>query len=84
VLRDAESGLRLLIHPALRQIVKAIDLSYIESLLEDFVKRIKLNAALLFEQLCSLSVGLLVVRTVGQLLDDHPDIHNLASQFVPI
>jgi len=84
VMRDAECGLRFLIHPRLRQIVKAIDLPYIESLLDDFIERIKLNAELLFKQLCSLSAGLLRTRAVGEQIADHPDIYDLALLFVPI
>jgi hypothetical protein len=84
VIRDAECGLHLLIHPRLHQIVKAVDLPYIEALLEDFIERVKLNAALLFKQLCSLSVGPLFTRAVGEQIVDHPDIYGLALQFVPI
>jgi hypothetical protein len=84
VIRDAECGIRLLIHPRLREIVKAIDLHYIELLLEDFIERIKINAALLFEQLCSLSFGPLLTRAVGEQIVDHPEINDLALQFVPI
>jgi hypothetical protein len=81
---DAECGLCFLIHPRLHQIVKSIDLPYIESLLEDFIERVRLNAVLLFEQLCSLTVGPLLTRTIGEQIVDHPDIHDLALQFVPI
>jgi hypothetical protein len=84
VIRDAECELQFLISPRLRQIVKDIDLPYIDSLLKDFIERVKLNAALLFEQLCSLSVGVLLTWAVGEQIVDHPEIRDLALQFVPI
>lgn len=84
VIRDAECVLRFLIHPTLHRIVNAIDLPYIESLLVDFIERVKLNAELLFAQLCSLTVGPLVTRTVGERIADFPDIHDRALQFVPV
>jgi len=84
VLRDADCGLRFLIHPGLRQIVKAVDLSYIKSLLEDFILRVKLNAEFLFKQLCSLSVGLLSTRAIGDQIVEYPDIHELVVQFASL
>jgi hypothetical protein len=84
VIRDAEFELRFLRHPRLHQVVKATDLHYIESLLADFIERVRYDAAHLFEQLCALSVGPLVTRTVGEQTVHYPEIHDLALQFMPI
>lgn len=84
VIRDAEYGLRFLLHPRLDKVVQAVDMPYIKSLLEDFIERVKLDAAALFEHLCSLSVGVLVAHTVGEQINEHPGIGALALQFVPI
>ncbi len=73
VIRYVEGGLRFFLHPKLEQVVKAVDLSYIEPLLEDFMERVKRNAAALFEHLASLSVGILVPRPLANKLSIIPD-----------
>lgn len=81
VVQKADYALHILIHPGLKKIVDAIDMPYIESLLEDFIERVKLHAVELFRHLCSLVVGPLQAGTVGEQLCEYPDIHELALQF---
>ena len=84
VLEDEQGNLRFLVHPQLRSIVTDRDLSYLESLLGDFVERAKLHPAALFKQLSSLGVGPLVTHETGSSLSDHPPLLNLCSRFVRV
>jgi hypothetical protein len=84
VLEDGEGSLRFLVHPKLRAIVSDNDLSYLESLLKDFLERAKLNPAALFKQLSSLGVGPLVTQEAGSNISDHPSLLNLCSRFVQL
>jgi hypothetical protein len=59
VCEDEKGKLRFLAHPQWREMVSGKDLSYLESLFEDFVERAKLHPAL-FQQLSSHGVGPLV------------------------
>ena len=49
VLEDAKGGLRFLVDPGWRAVVRAEDVEYIESLLGDFLERAKEQPATLFE-----------------------------------
>jgi hypothetical protein len=82
VLEDGEGNLRFLVHPELHMVVMDNDLSYIESLLKDFMERAKENPAVLFKQLSSLGVGPLVTQEAGLKISDHPSLLNMCSHFV--
>jgi hypothetical protein len=84
VLEDEEGSLRFLVHPELHVVVTDNDLSYIESLLKDFLERAKENPAALFMQLSSLGVGPLVTQETGSNISDHPTLMNLCSRFVQL
>jgi hypothetical protein len=84
IVQKADCALHILVHPNLKKIVDAIDISYIESLLIDFIERVNLHAAELFRHLCSLAVGPLQTETVGEQLCEHPNIHELALQFAAL
>ena len=84
VLQEAKSALRFLIHPKLDEIVAPIDLLYIQSLLRDFLERVRLHAEQLFQHLCSLAVGPLLTGTVGEIPTSPSDYALLASCFVPL
>jgi len=84
VIQEAEDALRFMIHPNLRDIVDAIDLPYIQSLLVDFLERVKLNATHLFRHLCSLAIGPLLTEAVGEQLSLYPEINKLTAQFIPL
>jgi hypothetical protein len=81
VLEDGKSGFQILIHPDWREIVKAEDLHYIESLLRDFAERAELYPSALFTHLSSLGVGPLVTNEVGSRISDHPLLFELRSRF---
>ena len=84
VLRDEKGSLRFLIHPELRAVVQESDWAYLESLLQDFLKRAKLHPEALFKQLCSLGAGPLVTQKVGSSISDHPPLLKLCSHFVQL
>ncbi len=73
-----------LVHPNLRAVVTETDRAYIESLLQDWVKRAKQHPADLFEQLSSLGVGPLVTHEVGADLKDHRTLQELSLRFVQL
>jgi len=73
-----------LVHPDLRAVVTENDWAYIESLLQDLVKRAKQHPADLFKQLSSLGVGPLVTHEVGIDLKDHRTLQELSSRFVQL
>jgi hypothetical protein len=81
---DDLATLSIRVNPKLRHIVREADLPYIESLLDDFLVRARVDAERLFRQLCSLTAGPLVARTVGERLADHAEIDALASEFLPL
>jgi hypothetical protein len=54
------------------------------SLLEEFLVCAKYHAEQLFHQLCTLSSGPLLPWKVGEQISEHPDIQNLALQFMPL
>ena len=84
VLEDFDGTLRVLVHPGWRQIVKAQDLDYIESLLKDFPERAALHPGDLFAQLSSLAVGPLITHETGERISDYPALAQLCSGFVQI
>lgn len=83
-LRDEEGGLRFLVHRELSAIVQGEDWAYLQSLLQDFEERAKLDSAGLFKQLSTLSVGPLVTRVVGTDINEYPEIQALSSAFVEL
>jgi hypothetical protein len=84
VLEDANGGLRFLVAPDWRAVVRAEDEVYLESLLSDFLERAKEQPANLFKQLFSLEVGPLVTRETGEQIFDHPPLAELCSRFVQL
>ena len=82
VLKDARGGLRFLVDPGWRAVVRAEDVNYLESLLGDFLERAKEEPAALFKQLSSLAVGRLVTQEAGEQISDHPPLLALSSRFV--
>jgi hypothetical protein len=82
VLKDASGGLRFLIDPGWRSVVRVPDVEYIASLLRDFLERAKEHPAALFEQLSSLAVGPVVTQEIGEQISDHPILLELSSRFV--
>ncbi len=84
VLEDGEGHLRFLVHPELHTVVADNDLSYLESLLKDFLERAMQHPAALFKQLSSLGVGPLVTQEVGSNISNHPLLLILCSRFVKL
>ncbi len=84
VLEDARGGLRFLVDPGWRAVVRAEDVEYTESLLSDFLDRAKEQPATLLEQLSSLEVGPLVTKETGEKISDHPALLELSSRFVQL
>jgi hypothetical protein len=84
VLKNEEGGLRFLVHPDWRRMVRGKDMGYFESLFRDLLDRARLHPDTLFDHLCSLEVGPLATREVGPNLDNSPLIRKLTSRFVDI
>lgn len=80
--KDEAGGLSFLVHPDLRKYVREEDRDYLDSLLEDFSERAKLDSEALFQQLCSLAVGPLIPCQVGELLAEYPQLMELSARFV--
>lgn len=76
--------MRLLVHKELSSIVQAEDWDYLQSLLQDFKKRAKTDAASLFKQLSTLSVGPLVTKIVGEKLMDYPALQAHMSSYLEL
>ena len=83
-LRDEEGQLRLLVHHELISIVQAEDWDYVQSLLRDFKERAQRDAATLFKQLTTLSVGPLVTRLAGAEPMDCPELAAHISTYVKL
>ncbi len=73
-----------LAHPNLHRVVGTAELSYITSLLVEFLVRAKFEAEQLFHRLCSQASGPLLPWKIGDQLEQHPDIRDLAMQFLPL
>jgi len=84
VLEDDEDHLRFLVHPELHMVVADNELSYLESLLKDFLERANQQDAALFKQLSSLEVGPLVTHKVGTDLKEHPALHFHSLEFLEL
>ncbi len=85
VLWSIESrNLRILIHPELRKVVQAEDLSYIESVFADFLERAKSEPESLLKQVSSLGIGPLVTRQVGPNIAECPLVMEQCSSFVEL
>ena len=84
VLRDEKSTLKFFIHKDFRSIVREQDVGYIESVLRDLPESAKCEPVVLFNHLCSLSVGPLVTHEIGWSLADSPSALEISSQFVNI
>lgn len=82
LLWDQESSPQILAHPELNKIVSREDLDYLESLLQDFLERAKLEPEALFKQASSLGVGPLVTVEAGPSISDFPSISEMCSSFV--
>jgi hypothetical protein len=83
-LRDKERGLRFLVHPELRKVVRGEDFAFIESLMLDFGERAKLHPAALLKHLCSLGVGPLVTQEAGSDISECPPIRELSLRFLEL
>jgi hypothetical protein len=84
VVKDENGNFRFLVSPTYREVVQGHDLAYIDSLLNDFKERAKLNSEALFQQLCSLGVGPLVTQEAGPSLATHPILLELCRRFVQL
>ena len=84
VLQDAKSTLRFMVHPKLSEMVRPIDLHYIQTILDDFHVRAKLHPEPLFRQLSSLAVGPLRTGTVARIPSSLVEYALLVSRFVPL
>jgi hypothetical protein len=85
VTKAPEGELRFFIHPELRNIFKAKDLEYLDSLLWDFVERAKIHPEKLIAQISSLGgVGPLVVKAIGETISDFPALAELSKLFVEL
>jgi hypothetical protein len=80
VLKREDGGLRFLVHPELRTIVREEDLVYFETLLQDFLGRAKLHPEALFKQIFSLGVGPIVAQNVELRIADYSFFRELPSE----
>lgn len=83
-LMDEAGSLRFLVNPDIESIVLADDLTYIQSLLEDFIERAKYEPRDLFKQLCSLGVGPLVTKRVLTYYADYESMSELILKLNPL
>jgi hypothetical protein len=83
VVKRADGDLEFRAHPNLHQVVEATNLSYVISLLEEFLICAKYHAEQLFGQLCAKHSGPLLPWKVGESIDEHPDIRDIAMRFLP-
>jgi hypothetical protein len=83
VVKDDKNGLHFLVHPELHKSIRKEDQAYLHSLLLDFTERAKLHPEALFQQLCSLAVGPLIVREVGSHPDRYSELLALYTEFPP-
>jgi hypothetical protein len=81
VLDDAKGNLLFFVNPDWREIVEEADISYLESLFQDFIERSKLHPDALFKQLSGLGVGSLVTQRVGEDISAHSGLRELLSRF---
>jgi hypothetical protein len=81
---EKERRLQFLVPLDFRSLVDQADLEYIKQLLKDLPKRAQRDAQVLFDQLCSLSVGPLVTRRVGTCNAHSSDFDQICTGFIPI
>jgi hypothetical protein len=81
LLVDDGGGVQIFADPRLQEIVHEDDLAYVESLLNDFVKRAKLHPTDLFEQVSSLAVGPIVTHRKGTTSTDSDYLKSFCSNF---
>ena len=67
-----------------RSIVHKADLEYIEQLLKDLPMRARRDAKVLFDQLCSLSVGPLITGKVGTFDANSADFEQICAGFISV
>jgi len=84
VLKDARGDVRFLVDPGWRTVVGAEDVTYLESLLGDFLERAKEQPVAFLKQLSSLAVGPLVTQESGEQISDYPPLLDLSSRFVQL
>jgi hypothetical protein len=84
VLEEAKGSLRFLVHPDWRTFVQSEDVTYMESILNDFLERAELHPDALFKQLSSLGSGPLMTEETGKSISDHPDLLERCSCFVQL
>jgi hypothetical protein len=82
VVKDKTQGLRFLVDPEMRKCVREEDLAYLDALLLDFAERAKLHPDALFQQLCSLAVGPLIVREAGSRSGKYSELLALYSDVI--
>jgi hypothetical protein len=83
-IEDHGRGFRFRVSPDLSAIVAESDLPYIQDLLADFPERSRSDPDALFEQLSSLTVGVLVVQRVGTVDADADYLQSCCADFVPL
>jgi len=83
MLEDCDGCFEIFVSPNLKVLIRQDHLQYMNELLEDFNQRMRLDPVALFEQLCSLSVGLLVTQKVGTCSADEDYLDSICSGFVP-
>ena len=81
---EEEPGLQFFAPANLRSIVDKADLEYIEELLKDLPTRARRDAQVLFDQLCSLSVGPLVTGRVGTCNAQSSDFAEICAGLIPV
>jgi len=69
---DDRFKLELFVHPSWHEFVAEDDRGYMEALFKDFIERTIHDPEMLFEQLCSLETGPLVVIRVGSDASETP------------
>lgn len=70
--------------PELNVLILVEDRDYIQSLLNDFVKRSKRDPAALFKQLSSLWIGSLLTQEVGTDIMGDQSLSELLSRFIEL
>ena len=74
VLFDDQQELQLYVLPEYRNFVEIEDIGYLDELFRDLVKRASTDAASIFMQVSSLSVGPLITEATGDKLIHYPEL----------
>ncbi len=82
VLFDDQREMQLYVLPQFKDFVADEDVAYIDALFLDFIKRASSDAASLFMQISSLSVGPLITEATGEELVRYPEQMKATMNFV--